>query len=383
VRASFNGLTADATFTVTDPCASIQPGSIASGQTINGTLSRVDDCLNAANRLEDSYTFSLGSTTLFNFVMSTDGFTPLMYTHTAAGAKLSGLTSGNANLTGEHLYPAGSYVAAAASLEAGGGIADAVEGNYTLSMNSVGTPQEGCKDVETFVRLGVSASGSITSSDCEDEFDNEPSVVRRWDGFALIADGSQGTVSVQANIPYRFAHWVGSTLQGVMTNIPANETAFFVGGLAPNEYNQFYPINEEHDATGSYTITFTPGIQSIQPNLVRGQFSHPAQVASEGSFTLDLSVVNIGGDMPASASSNYSVSVYIAAQQSLNGPQAFLGTMAFSGQLLNAQTDSRSQLFTLPAISGPHFILVEVDGSNGVSESNENNLFVLRAMNVN
>jgi len=116
---------------------------------------------------------------------------------------------------------------------------------------------------------------------------------------------------------------------------------------------------------------------------VRGQFSHPAQVASEGSFTLDLSVVNIGGDMPASASSNYSVSVYIAAQQSLNGPQAFLGTMAFSGQLLNAQTDSRSQLFTLPAISGPHFILVEVDGSNGVSESNENNLFVLRAMNVN
>jgi hypothetical protein len=106
-------------------------------------------------------------------------------------------------------------------------------------------------------------------------------------------------------------------------------------------------------------------------------------VAPESSFNVVFDVVNIGADMPAPA--DIVADVYIAGQPDLNGPHAFLQTFSVSGQQLdNTDVSTLGGLVTLPfGVSGPHYILVEIDVAGAVPEGNESNLFVLGAIDVN
>lgn len=385
VRASYNGLTADASFPVVDPCT-LPPETIAIGQTVQGTLSRDEDCLTdtGSNRLFDRYALGLNSTTGFTATMTTgDGLMPFFSLRDAGGQQRHGPGSTESPMTREFLLPAGAWELLPLSRERGTGLDDAQEGSYSLTLNPFSGPwQEGCQGVAG-VYFGVSASGSITSSDCEDEFDQEPEVVRWWDGYyTLLLAGQSGTVSVTADFPFRFTHWIGSEYNEGAFNVPAGETAVITGTVDQTEFHTFYVISDRHQGTGNYTITFTEGGSPPPPNLVLTMLDYPSTATASSNIPINFEIENVGGPMgPASVALDF----YIAAQRDLNGPHAYLGRHTFTNLALdNTDYAGNGGDFFIPSgVSGPHYIVVVVDATNAVSESGESNTFSMGSVVVN
>lgn len=385
VRATYNGRTDEASFPVVDPC-SLPPGAISVGQTVQGTLSRDEDCLTdtGSNRLFDEYTLNLGGTTGFVATMTTgDGLQPFLPVQDGAGVQRHGPSSAESPMVREFILPAGAWEFRPMSRETGTSLDDAQEGSYSLTLNPFSGPwQDGCQ-ATTNVYFGVSASGSITSSDCEDEFDDEPEVVRWWDGYNMrLLTGQNATVTATADFPFGLTHWVNGEYRGGVHGVPVGETGVLYGTVDEAGFHSFYVISDAHEGTGNYTISFTEGGATPAPNLILSGLEYPSQAQAGQGIPISFDLQNIGGDMPASAS--VAVDFYIAGQPSLNGPHAFLARHSFGGALENGGFWGDALSPTIPqGVSGPHHIVVVVDATNAVAESGESNTFSWGSVNVN
>lgn len=385
VRATYNGRTDEASFPVVDPCT-LSPTTIAIGQTVQGTLSRDEDCLtdSGTNRLFDEYDLALGSTTGFTATMTTgDGLQPFLPVQDGSGEQRHGPSSATSPMVREFLLPAGMWQFRPMSRETATGLEDAVEGPYSLTLNSFSGPfQDGCQATAN-VYFGVSASGSIASNDCEDEFDQEPDVIRWWDGFNMrLEAGQSGTISATADFPFRLTHWVGGEYREGGFNVPAGETAVITGTVDEDGFHSFYVISDRHQGTGNYTVTFTEGGSPPAPNLVLTMLDYPTTASASSHVRINFDIENVGGPM---ASASVALDFYIAGQPNLNGPHAYLGRHTFTNLALdNTEFAGDGGDFFIPSsVSGPHHIVVVVDATSAVSESGESNTFSMGSINVN
>jgi hypothetical protein len=259
VSARFAGFEASIDVVVLDPC-SLEATALNFGVTAEGSLNRQEDCLTAAGRLFDPYAIAIPTNSqVFNLTYAPSGYSPLARIFDAMGVQVSGWASTESFFTREHIFPEGLFFVEATSLEFGSNRASAPEGFYSIRTDLVNEPQVGCT-VEATVIAGVATSGNITSSDCEDEFDGQPDIVRRWDGFtALLQPGQSLTARVTADFPYRFTYWADNTFVSLKSGA-ANETlSYSISGGDEAGFHSFFVISGAHEGTGAYEIDFAAG----------------------------------------------------------------------------------------------------------------------------
>ncbi|HUH13547.1 MAG TPA: hypothetical protein VMK65_10570, partial [Longimicrobiales bacterium] len=92
----------------------------------------------------------------------------------------------------------------------------------------------------------------------EDLYDNEPDVVRWWDGYSiLLYAGESVTVTATGHFPYRFTYWAGGSYVDGHFNVPAGQSRSFTVTAGARAFYGFYIISENHQGTGSHSITFS------------------------------------------------------------------------------------------------------------------------------
>lgn len=234
-----------------DPCLRVE--SIAFGETVSGDLS-ADDCRISSGRLVDKFGFAVESQTAFSATVTSDDFTGAVFTEQ--------ITDGDGRIlmgrvgSSHHIVAPGTYALWPTSLETEeGGVL--VTGSYSVTAEAIpGDPTGGCGPNVT-VTHGVSVEASITSDDCEDEFDNEPDVIRWVDDYELaVGPGETATVTMTADFQFNLTTWTGGTfLEGEFSNAPGTTATLTV---SPNEYTYFLfaAISDTHEGTGDYTISF-------------------------------------------------------------------------------------------------------------------------------
>lgn len=383
VRASFGTttiLTALASFDVVDPCA-LGETPILLGQVVEGTLSRADDCF-ANSRLSDRFSLQLSGRSIFTMTLAADGFTPFLPVYDPT-VQRSGFV-GPSPMIREYVFPAGTYSVRASSQESGAALDQAPEGSYSLALAPLAAPQDGCiaGGVTTAVTYGSSFGGTIQSIDCEDEFDGEPAVVRRWDGYSLRQlAGEDFTVEVFANFPFRLTQWEGGSFLKGAFNVPAGDPAVITGTAPSDGFRQFYVISDRHEGVGSYAFAIVRG-GSSDPNLVVARATFPAQVPEAGVLNVSADFQNVAGPMPLAQ--NIVADVYIAVQPNLQGAHALLGQLSVNRQLGNLEEVNVSGSFSIPSGPlGPHYVILDLDPSNLIVERGANNLFVMGMVNIN
>ncbi len=383
VRANYSGLAAVTSFNVLDPCLS-QPSSITIGQTVSGSLSRDEDCLTStgSNRLFDPYVLSLGSQTTFAATMSSDPFHPFLPMSDANGQQRAGpTTTTSQSVSREFVLAPGNWEFRTTSNETAGGLDQAAEGTYTLSLTPLGAVQEGCGR-ETVLSYGANASGTVTTSDCPDEFDNDPNIDRFWDGFTWFGvAGETATFEAVANFPFRLTHWAGGNFVEGGFNVPAGDPAYITGTVSQSGFSSFFVINENHQQGGSYAVSLRLGGPTPAPNLVVARATFPASANQGGPFAVTADIGNAGG---ALGGQSFDVDVYIAVNPNLSGPNALLGHLFGSGPIANANEISLQGTLNVPiGPSGPHYVIFVVDPGNVISESGEQNTFVMGTTTIN
>lgn len=383
VRATYAGLVAEATFDVRDPCLDL-PAPLAVGDVVTGSLSRSEDCATDPPelRLFDRFVLDLEGQQAFTATLSSEPTHPFLPIMDALGVQRSGFASPEPSFTREFVFAPGAWTVDVSSVEVGTSLATAPQGTWSLTLGPLPVVQDGCDSV-TSVSYGVTVSGAVQANDCEDDFDDEPDVVRWWDGLGMrMPAGERRTVSVTADFPYSLTHWTGSVFTQGVLNVPAGDPAAVTGTVAQTAFHNFFILSAGHRDTGNWTASVVRNGPTPLPNLVVNATSGvPGTIAEEGTFTLTAQVANAGGAMPLLQTVR--ADVYVAAQTDLTGPHALLGAMDYGVQLGNLATASRMGTFTLPpGVSGPHFVLVDLDAGLAVSESSERNLFVAGAMNV-
>ena len=248
-------------------------GGIASPISRSGRLQRRIDC--ETSRVNDFYDLVAPPEPLKITLASAD-FDPFIAV-APLGRTGFGRSSASGSISAEYVLPPGHRYeirALAAPILADGG---RVEGNYTLTTERLTLPQEGCIST-SFVDFGSSAQGRITPEDCEDEFDNEPAVVRWWDGYSiLLQPGETVTVTSIAAFPSHLTHWAnGEFVEGLFVSEAGVPATLTVTNAGPDRlFHAFYVISGGHQDQGSYQISFsgTP----LPPAAAAGVAGHGAR----------------------------------------------------------------------------------------------------------
>lgn len=213
------------------------------------------DCLEG-NRIRDTYVVTTPSGA-FETRLETSEFEPFV-AMSPRGRQGWGRASAGPTVTAEHVYAPGQRHEIRALprpvFSAGG----SHEGRYTLTVSPVAEPQAVCRG-DAFVFFGSQASGHITSADCEDVNDNDPNVLRRWDGYSiLLQPGETVTVRVHVDFQARFTHWIGGQFnQGVPVQAGQEATLVATNSGTTGAFHGFYVLNEIQDVGGGYFIEFS------------------------------------------------------------------------------------------------------------------------------
>lgn len=234
-----------------DPCG--QVSDLAPGATVAGELTGVD-CQLESGRLVDKFGLTFAGQTAFSASLTASDFDPALFTFGADRQVHGASSGGGASVTIDYVLPAGSY-----ELRASTGAVEPVTGSYTLATGAVGgDPTTGCLRLATVVADGVGVSGAISDGDCVVDFLGGPSVLRRFDHYALLVfAGETATATLSAG-----HRWALTLLDdGVFVTGHRNQTAGTSRSIsyspAETSFLVFTHWNEADGVTGSYDISFS------------------------------------------------------------------------------------------------------------------------------
>ncbi|MEX1196880.1 MAG: hypothetical protein WEB57_03325, partial [Pseudohongiellaceae bacterium] len=234
--------------------ACLSPSALSAGETVDGVLD-TNDCVSASGRLQDYYEVTLSDPGTLLVEMTSEDFQTLVGVYSEDGNELLGYDLGDpaANLA----LPAGTYW-----LFASTAVVDAdapPQGAYTLNVTESEVPQQGCGDEFTAVP-GTIVQGSFSATDCIDMIAHDSDEVDRYnDGYRIYVEANETLyATLVADIDFRFSWWMDDVNVSPLLGLPADRARTMA--ISSNEtpmLHRLYALADEHQATGSYTLTFS------------------------------------------------------------------------------------------------------------------------------
>jgi subtilase family serine protease len=133
------------------------------------------------------------------------------------------------------------------------------------------------------------------------------------------------------------------------------------------------------NGSAGVTATFTSTSSSARPDLVINSVSTPSTLTRNRSFSMSFKVANQGSGPAGSMQAR----VYFSRNNALSSDDVSVWSRSF-GSLAAGGSASNTISGTVPSAlpAGSYFAIIVVDSNKQVSESNENNNTVVRAITI-
>lgn len=249
---------ASVTFSATavDPCA--RAASHTWGSSVSGTLTATAGECVKFSRYVDWFEVSETQQSQRTLTLASSDFSPFVGAFAPGAAYQVSGRSGTGSVTTHAIVGAGSYWLFATSAATGNATDGYPTGSYTLSTGTFsGDPLNACGAWYS-VWGSATVQGQIDAGDCVDAFAPDAgSVTHYLEGYSVyLAAGQTVEVTLVGNLELTLSYWFGNQ-HVAAKNTPANVPTSYTVTATQSGFYLFHPIGAQHQATGSFTMTFS------------------------------------------------------------------------------------------------------------------------------